>query len=222
LDVGLANGIRAFNLTHTGELGYVLYIPNEFALHVYTHLMENGQKYGIEHCGYYAMRALRLEKFYAYWGQDLNTFTTPLECGRTWRVKFNKNFIGRDALLRQKEEGVKRMYIQLLLNDHDPEIDFWSCGGEPIYRDGVYSGQTTTTGYGFTFKKQVCLGFVQNYNESGELQTVTNDFVLNGDYEVEIAGIRYPAKVNLHSPNLPTKYPDTERESYKATTYSHH
>lgn len=76
----------------------------------------------MEHCGYYAMRALRLEKFYAYWGQDLDTFTTPLECGRTWRVKFNKNFIGRDALLKQKEEGIKKMYIQLLLNDHDPEI----------------------------------------------------------------------------------------------------
>lgn len=99
-----------------------MYIPNEFALHVYSRLWETGQKYGMEHCGYYAMRALRLEKFYAYWGQDLDTFTTPLECGRTWRVKFNKNFIGRDALLKQKEEGIKKMYIQLLLNDHDPEI----------------------------------------------------------------------------------------------------
>lgn len=89
LDVGLANGIRALNLTHTGELGYVLYIPNEFALHVYTRLIEAGQKYGIKHCGYYAMRALRVEKFYAFWGQDLDTFTTPLECGRSWRVKFD-------------------------------------------------------------------------------------------------------------------------------------
>jgi len=39
--------------------------------------------------GYYATRALRIEKFYAFWGQDLDTFTTPLECGRSWRVKFN-------------------------------------------------------------------------------------------------------------------------------------
>jgi pyruvate dehydrogenase phosphatase regulatory subunit len=89
LDVGLANGIRALNLTHTGELGYVLYIPNEFALHVYSRLIDAGKKYGIRHCGYYAMRALRVEKFYAFWGQDLDTFTTPLECGRMWRVKFN-------------------------------------------------------------------------------------------------------------------------------------
>ena len=43
----------------------------------------------MKHAGYYATRALRVEKFYAFWGQDLDTFTTPLECGRVWRVKFD-------------------------------------------------------------------------------------------------------------------------------------
>jgi hypothetical protein len=60
----------------------------QFALHVYTQLIEAGQKYGIQHAGYYAMRALRVERFFAFWGQDLDTTTTPLECGRSWRVKF--------------------------------------------------------------------------------------------------------------------------------------
>lgn len=137
----------------------------------------------MKHAGYYATRALRVEKFYAFWGQDLDTFTTPLECGRSWRVKFDVNtlkndiskellyvnlhkifipqkeidFIGRDALLRQREQGVNRKYVQLLLNDHDLEFDTWCWGGEPIYRNGKYCGMTTTTGYGFTFKKQVNL-----------------------------------------------------------------
>lgn len=93
IDVGLANGIRALNLTHTGEIGYVLYIPNEFALHVYSTLLEAGQKYDIGLSGYLAMRSLRVEKFYAFWGQDLDTSTTPLECGRSWRVKFNVSFM---------------------------------------------------------------------------------------------------------------------------------
>lgn len=65
------------------------------------------------------------------------------------------DFIGRDALLRQREQGVQRKYVQLLLNDHDLEFDAWPWGGEPIYRNGKYCGMTTTTGYGFTFKKQV-------------------------------------------------------------------
>lgn len=109
------------------------------------------------------------------------------------------------------------MYVQLLLTDHDPEIDLWCSSGEPIYRDGQYCGLTTTTSYGFTFKKQVCLGFVQDLNEDGSRNIVEPQYVLSGDYEVEIAGIRYHAKVNLHSPNLPTKFPDQEREAYKAT-----
>ncbi|KAF9412520.1 hypothetical protein HW555_008989 [Spodoptera exigua] len=223
IDVGLANGIRAMNLTHTGELGYVLYIPNEFALHVYNRLMTVGEKYAISHVGYYASRALRVEKFFAFWGQDLDTMTTPLECGRTWRVKFDKDikFIGRDALLRQREEGIRRQYVQLLLTDHDHELDMWSWGGEPIYRDGNYCGQTTTTSYGFTFKKQVCLGFVENLDKDGVPQVINNDYVLSGHYEIDIGGIRYAAKVNLHSPNLPTKYPDKERDVYQATRKLH-
>lgn len=61
------------------------------------------------------------------------------------------------------------------------------------------------------------MGFVQNIDAEKESQVVTNEYVLSGDYEVEIAGTRYRAKVNLHSPILPTKYPDKERESYFAT-----
>lgn len=99
------------------------------------------------------------------------------------------DFIGKQALLKQYDEGVKRMYVQLLLNDHDPDIDMWCWGGEPILRNGSYCGQTTTTCYGYTFKKPVCLGFIKNI-EDGQEQRVTNEFVLSGDYEVEIAGIR--------------------------------
>ncbi|CAH1101011.1 unnamed protein product [Psylliodes chrysocephalus] len=219
LDVGLANGIRTMNLTHTGELGYVMYIPNEFALHVYSSLIQAGEKYGITHAGHYATRALRVEKFYAFWGQDLDTTTTPLECGRVWRVKFDKkvDFIGRDALLKQREEGVKRMYLQLILEDHDMETDLWPWGGEPIYRNGKYVGLTTTTGYGFTFKKQVCLGFVEDYDQNGNRQQVTTDFINNGDFQIDVAGIKYSAKANIHSPILPTKHPDKERDAYQAT-----
>lgn len=63
----------------------------------------------------------------------------------------------------------------------------------------------------------MCLGFVQNLDKNGNMLPVSNEYVMSGEYEVEIAGIRYPAKVNINSPNLPTKYPDKERESYFAT-----
>lgn len=59
MDMGSASGIRAMNLTHTGEMGWVLYIPNEAALHVYDKILEHGRKYAIQHAGYYATRSLR-------------------------------------------------------------------------------------------------------------------------------------------------------------------
>lgn len=67
------------------------------------------------------------------------------------------------------------------------------------------------------FHFQVCLGFVKNYDSNGKEQEVTNEYILSGDYEVDVAGIRFQAKCHLHSPNLPTKFPDKERDSYHAT-----
>ena len=78
-------------------------------------------------------------------------------------VQKDMDFIGRNALMKQRVEGVKRMYVQLILQDHDHEIDLWPWGSEPIYRNGKYIGATTTTGYGFTFKKQVWCSLMDNF-----------------------------------------------------------
>ncbi len=128
LEIGLAPNVRVCNLTHTGELGWVLYIPNEHALHVYDLLVRVGHKYGLRHAGSIAMRTLRIEKFFAFWGQDLDTTTSPLECGRSFRVKFDKDFLGRNALLKQKEEGVRRRYVQLVIEDFDSNEEIWPWG----------------------------------------------------------------------------------------------
>lgn len=65
-------------------------LPLQYALHVYNEVMNTGQKYGIRNAGYYALRSLRIEKFFAFWGQDLDAFTTPMECGREFQVKLEK------------------------------------------------------------------------------------------------------------------------------------
>jgi glycine cleavage system aminomethyltransferase T len=63
------------------------------------------QEFNLKQCGYYATRALRIEKFYAFWGQDLDSHVTPLECGRAFRTKLDKDidFIGRKALEEQQK-----------------------------------------------------------------------------------------------------------------------
>uniref|UniRef100_A0AAZ3R2W0 Pyruvate dehydrogenase phosphatase regulatory subunit n=1 Tax=Oncorhynchus tshawytscha TaxID=74940 RepID=A0AAZ3R2W0_ONCTS len=183
MSVGYANGIRVMSMTHTGEPGFMLYIPIEYALHVYNEVMSVGQKYGIRNAGYYALRSLRIEKFFAFWGQDLDPFTTPLECGREFRVKFDTDidFLGRASLLHQRQEGVSRRFIMLVLEDHDTELDLWPWWGEPIYRNGELCGTTTSSAYSYTLERHVCL-----------------DFINRGDYEVDIAGQRYPAKAKLY------------------------
>uniref|UniRef100_A0A8C5L137 Pyruvate dehydrogenase phosphatase regulatory subunit n=1 Tax=Jaculus jaculus TaxID=51337 RepID=A0A8C5L137_JACJA len=201
MSVGYANGIRVMSMTHTGEPGFMLYIPIEYALHVYNEVMSVGQKYGIRNAGYYALRSLRIEKFFAFWGQDLNTLTTPLECGGESRVKLDKgiDFLGRDALLEQKQNGVYKRLAMFILDDHDTDLDLWPWWGEPIYRNGQYVGKTTSSAYSYTLERHVCLGFVHNFSEdSGEEQVVTADFINRGEYEIDIAGQRFQAKAKLY------------------------
>lgn len=88
MNIGYASNILAMNITHTGEMGWVLYIPNEYALYVYECLLNRGKEYNLTLAGHYAMRTLRIERFYAFWGQDIDSTTTPFECGRAFRVKF--------------------------------------------------------------------------------------------------------------------------------------
>ncbi|CAG5136045.1 unnamed protein product [Candidula unifasciata] len=208
IDVGHASSIRAMRLTHTGEDGFILYIPSEYALHVYDTLMTAGKDYGIRNAGYYALRHLRIENFFAFWGLDLDDKTTPLECGRGFRTKLdeNDNFIGKAALLEQRRVGVKRRFTQFLLDNYDVHKDLWPWGGEPIYRDGQFAGLTTTCGYGFTMDKMVCLGFVSQIDENGEMltQTSINEWVMNKNakYEIDIAGVRYPAKPGIFTQKM--------------------
>ncbi|XP_061670721.1 pyruvate dehydrogenase phosphatase regulatory subunit, mitochondrial isoform X1 [Syngnathoides biaculeatus] len=201
MSVGYANGIRVMSMTHTGEPGFMLYIPIEYALHVYNEVMSVGQKYGIRNAGYYALRSLRIEKFFAFWGQDLDAFTTPLECGREFRVKFDKDtdFMGRAALLQQRHDGVSRRFVMLVLDDHDTELDLWPWWGEPIYCNGHLAGATTSSAYSYTLEKHVCLGFVSPPpGPDGLPAVITPDFINRGDYEVDVAGQRYPAKAKLY------------------------
>jgi len=209
MDIACAPEILTMNMTHAGELGYVFYIPNEFALHVYTSIVEAGRTFGLKHCGYYAMRAVRIEKFYAFWGQDLDSHTTPMECGRGFRCKMKSDipFIGREALQKQLDEGIEKMFVMLLLDpsEHHSDLDPWPWGGEPIYRNGKYCGTVTTTSYGFSLGKQICLGFIQDIGEDGKPRKIGPEFIKGAEFDIDICGVNYPAQCRLNPPILPKK-----------------
>jgi aminomethyltransferase len=92
---------------YTGEDGFELYLANDDAAPVWRRLLEVGEPLGLIPAGLGARDSLRLEMGYALYGNDLDDRHTPLEAGLGWVVKLDKgDFVGRDALLRQKESGV--------------------------------------------------------------------------------------------------------------------
>jgi 4-methylaminobutanoate oxidase (formaldehyde-forming) len=189
IDIGYSL-VKALRITYVGELGWELYIPTEFSLHVFDTLIEAGQDFGLKHIGLQALNSLRLEKAYRDYGGDIDNTDTPLEVGLGYFVDFDKpgGFIGRDALLRLKESGYRYRMPQFLLEDPEPLLYF----GEPIYRDGTYVGYIMAGAYGHTLGASVGVGPVES--EEG---IVSAEFVKSGTYEIDVAGVRYPAKVSL-------------------------
>lgn len=109
------------------------------------------------------------------------------------------DFLGREALLQQRQDGVSRRFVMLVLDDHDTELDLWPWWGEPIYCNGQLAGTTTSSAYSYTLERHVCLGFVSPPpGPDGHPTPITPDFINRGDYEVDIAGQRYPAKAKLY------------------------
>jgi len=206
VNIGYASGIMTMGFTNVGEPGYALYVPAEYALHIYNRIMTVGRDYGVRNVGYFALRALRTEKFIPFWGDELTSVTTPYEVGRGYKVKMEKDyFLGKTALIKQKEQGVKRRLVYLQLDKHDEDVDIWPWGREPIFRNGKRAGITTSTSYGFTVGSTVAMGFVENRDESGERQIVTNEFINDKDayYEIDLAGTRFHVKPSLHAPTIP-------------------
>ena len=96
IDLGYAL-VKALRITYVGELGYELYVPTEFTLHVYDMLVEAGESVGLKHAGLNALETLRLEKGYRDYGSDIDNVDTALEAGLGYFVDFEKpgGFIGK-------------------------------------------------------------------------------------------------------------------------------
>jgi 4-methylaminobutanoate oxidase (formaldehyde-forming) len=194
IELGFAM-VRASRITFVGELGWELYVPTEFMLGVYDELVAAGEAFGLAHAGYHALNSLRIEKGYRHWSHDITDEDTPLEAGLEFTVKFDKpgGFIGRDALLEQRENGLARRLLQFRLRDPEPLL----YHNEPIWRDGELVGHVTSGAYGHSLGGCIGLGYVKA--DSGD--------VLEGNYEIEVAGTRYAAEASLR----PMYDPDNQR-----------
>ncbi len=147
----------AVRVTYVGELGWEFYCPMEYGQHLWDVLWDAGQADGIIAAGYRAIDSLRLEKGYRYWGADITPDYTPFEAGMGFAVKLDKpSFIGRDALAKQKAEGIKRKLCCLSLTDKTAI----ALGNEPVRRDDKIVGWITSGGYGYSVGKSIAYAYL--------------------------------------------------------------
>ena len=191
IDLGYAR-VRASRITYVGELGWELYIPTECAMGVFDVLLQAGPAYGLQLCGYHALNSLRMEKGYRHWGHDISDEDTPWQSGLGFAVAMNKpgGFIGKEALLAQKAQGLTRKLLQFALHD-DSKLLYHN---EPVLRDGLIVGRISSGMYGHALQKSLGMGYVEFGSAPGAGDA---EQLLQGEYAVEVAGVRVPATASL-------------------------
>jgi 4-methylaminobutanoate oxidase (formaldehyde-forming) len=188
--------VRALRITYVGELGWELYVPADRAERVFDALVAEGEALDLSRAGYHAMDSLRCEKAYRAWGHDITSEDTPLEAGLGFAVAFDKGpaFMGREALMRQREAPLTKRLLVFTLDDPEPLL----FGNEPVWRDDLLVGRTTSGAHGHTLGRAVALGYVRHPGG------VSDSYVTAGRWSLEVAGERLPATPHLRPPYDPT------------------
>ena len=189
IPVGFCPSVRALRVNFVGSLGWELHHPIEYQRQLFEALLAAGRDEGIAHVGLRAMDSMRLEKSYRLWGTDLNAENSVLEAGLDRFVRLQKGaFTGRDALIRQIEQGIPNRFctIEIDADDADP------FGNEPVLMDGQVVGRGTAGGYGHHVKKSLMLGYVKSaFVEVGRA------------CQVRVLGELRPARIIAESPYDP-------------------
>ncbi len=183
--------VRAVRISYVGEPGWEIHCPAEHGLTVASAIVAAGKDLDLHLAGTLAMNSLRLEKGFVSWSHDVSRDDTPLEAGYGWTLAWVKpgGFLGRDALLAAREAGSNRRLCWFQIQDSDPVL--W--GHEPIYRDGVSVGFTSSGSFGHSVGASVALGYVT------APERITRTWVESGAYEIEVANHRYPATAHWKS-----------------------
>jgi 4-methylaminobutanoate oxidase (formaldehyde-forming) len=180
----------ALRVTYVGELGWDLLVPTEFGATLYDQLREAGASLGLRPTGVGALGTMRLEKAYRDMGHDIDSTDNPLQAGLGFAVAWDKpgGFVGREALLKDKESGPPtRRLVNVLLES--PDLDL--IGDEPVYMDGRPAGLVRAGGFGHS------LGAPCGIAEVHGDEPLTAAALAGATFETDIAGTRVPTRVSV-------------------------
>lgn len=187
-DIEIGYGLaRAHRVTYVGELGWEIYVSADMAAHVFEAIEEAGKPHDLKLCGLHVLDSCRIEKAFRHYGHDITDEDHVLEAGLGFAVKVDKgDFIGREAVLNKKQQGLQRRMVQFRLTDPKGML----YHNEPILRDGRMIGYLTSGNYGHHLGGSIGLGYVPAVGEKPA-------DILASSYEIEIAGQRYEAEASL-------------------------
>ena len=181
--------VRALRVTFAGELGWELHMPLAATGEIFDALMASGTPHGLRPVGYRALESLRLEKGYRAWGSDITPNDSPFEAGLGWAVKLGNDmdFIGRS----EAEQAAQRVPVKKLTGFTLEDTGTVLLGRETILRNGEFAGYLTSGGFGYTIGKPIGYGYVRN------AEGASDDYILDGAYEIVVAQERVKANVHL-------------------------
>jgi dimethylglycine dehydrogenase len=170
-------------VTYTGDLGYEIWVAPEYQRRLYEEIMAKGRDLGIVNFGMRALLSLRLEKNFPTWYRELRPIYGVFEAGLDRFIDLAKNdFIGRDAAVKEKEEGGKLRRVSMIVDATDADV----LGDEPIWQDGKVIGWVTSGGFAHYVDRSLAQGYVPKEfaSETGK-----------GAFEIEIIGERRKATI---------------------------
>lgn len=174
---------------YTGEDGFEIFFPASEACETWRRILEKGTPLGIRPCGLGARDTLRLEMCYPLNGSDLSPDHTPLEAGLSIFVDLEKEeFIGREALKRQREEGVKQRLVPFKMKEKSPP----PRAHYPVYVGNEKIAETTSGNMSPTLNIGIGMAYVPAHCAR-----------IRQEIEIEIRGRRFPALIEkkpLHRP----------------------
>ncbi len=191
IDIGHTR-VRAARMSYVGGPGYEIVVTTDQCLTLYDAMRDAGPAFGLRDAGYYTIDALRIEAGRRAFGPELSPDESPWEAGLDYAVKLDKPvvFVGRDALLRQREAGVRKRLLQFTFDD----AAAFPWGGEPILMDGRMVGEITSAGYSRKHGRAVAMGYARSVADGPPL---TDEAILHARYAVDIAGVVFAVTPHL-------------------------
>jgi glycine cleavage system aminomethyltransferase T/glycine/D-amino acid oxidase-like deaminating enzyme len=180
--------IWAQRLSYVGELGFELYIKNKDAKEIYNLIITAGEEFKLSHCGAHAMDTMRMESGFLHWGHDISPEENQYQAGLNFAISYKKpfDFIGKEKLLKIRDQKLDRRFVKLALKDSKPGEPLL-LHEEPIYLDDKIIGKTTSGNYSFNYNKNLSFGYI-NY-------AFSNEQLVDKNLYIEIEKKKYPAEL---------------------------